>query len=134
MWPATDAGVVLAADMRGCGYSYPYRWEHAQNVLAAFSGAVQGYWCAQPELRWDRHARLKVRPAPEPADIIWENYCVGSVSLAVRRAVSWLITLALLSLSAGLLLAAVSAHSICMARERPPTRPAAAPLHGYGCG
>jgi hypothetical protein len=82
-----------------CAFVTFDEWEHCQNVLAAYRGVFQGYWCSEPWLRFEGK-RLTVRRAPEPSNILWENFGVHKVLLLLRRSVAVIFSLVVLVIGA----------------------------------
>jgi hypothetical protein len=67
-------------------------------------------WGQRLELRLRKHC-LKVKPAAEPADVLWENLEYGWTRRAWRRLLSWLVSLVLVVLA---LLAVVADKSFSL--------------------
>ena len=50
-------------------------------------------------VRFDKGRLMEGKPAPDPENIVWENYHVSSTSQFLRRSVSYGITLLLICVS-----------------------------------
>ena len=100
-----------------CAFVTFDRWEDCEKALRLYSGMATGWLCIDHRFRWkvdeeDQAAgkkgmcyskwgnRLRVQRAPEPQNIVWENFGVSDAAVIVRRTMTALLPLILLAASA----------------------------------
>jgi hypothetical protein len=117
-----------------CAFVTFEQCEHATSIARMYGGVRNSTWCGccqRSALRWQGR-RLKVGRAPEPSDVVWRHHGYAKVGLWLRRALTALVTVSMLAVSAALLYFAnkkkseVSVPSACQSAVCPPAVGAAA--------
>lgn len=100
-----------------CAFVTFDRWEDCEKAQKLYSGFLTGWLCIDHRFRWKQDEqeaessgrpgpckspwgkRLRVKRAPEPVHILWENFGTSDVVVVIRRCLAAMVPLVLLASS-----------------------------------